>query len=450
MTAVEDATIVEAEGTEVDPTAGPDKIGEQSSTAALAPLPAMTPANLTAPIATVEATRAAFEAYNSLRTTIITRTDVQNIQGKEFVTKSGWRKLAVVMGVSSEIVSRDYLRDHQGRIISAEVIVRATAPNGRSMDGLGLCDFHERCCPRAYVADAVCKAGGRHSHCAEGCDGFNHFSKPQHDIPATASTRALNRACSDLFGFGEVSAEEVTDKEDPAPEATITAIVHAMNELPTEEGKRKLTKQAFARQFGIPSELKTGQVDAALRFCKANGLDVQITDAPAAAGQPEGDRTSDGDVRSTPAASAAHDPASSSSGGAAQDSESASAGGAPGPAVGSSTTDGAPPLPADTRESTTTQRRNIGIKWRELEAEGIVNPGDKAEFVAVCTGERVTSTADATFDEAVKILAGIALLHSGDIAMYDDPEVPGRRTPGAMPDKPAGQQWIGKLKQADR
>ena len=31
----------------------------------------------------------------------------------------------------------------------------------------------------------------------------HRFTKPNHDVPATAETRAKNRACSDLLGIGD-------------------------------------------------------------------------------------------------------------------------------------------------------------------------------------------------------------------------------------------------------
>ena len=64
----------------------------------------------------------------------------------------------------------------------AEYVVEAKAPNGRSAVGVGIASIHER-----------------------------QFSNPEHDIPATAHTRAKNRAFADLFGLGEVSAEEISD-----------------------------------------------------------------------------------------------------------------------------------------------------------------------------------------------------------------------------------------------
>ena len=43
-------------------------------------------------------------------------------------------------------------------------------------------------------------------NCSRGERGFAH---PNHDIPATAHTRATNRAIADLIGAGEVTAEEM-------------------------------------------------------------------------------------------------------------------------------------------------------------------------------------------------------------------------------------------------
>ncbi len=279
-------TTIDVEGEEIEPTTAALEVARMPAGA------------LTRPVASVEQTRQAFEEYQKLRNTIITREDVTNIQGKEFVNKSGWRKLAVIMGVSSEIVVRDYQRDDLGRITSAEVVVRAIAPNGRSIDGLGLCDFHERCCPRAFSAEAVCKNNARgHHHCPPGCDGFNHFSKPQHDIPATASTRALNRACADLFGFGEVSAEEVTDREEPAERADIDAIVAGLNALTPEGGHRTITKQKFAERFGMPDELKKGQLEQARKFVRAAGGNLDPAPPPA---PPAGVDPSTGEVGAAP------------------------------------------------------------------------------------------------------------------------------------------------------
>jgi hypothetical protein len=136
---------------------------------------------LVRPAASMADIEQAFKDYQELTKKLLTADDYQNISGKRFVKKSGWRKLAVAFGVTFEI--RDHLieRGDDGKVLRAEFIVRASAPNGRFADGWGLCSRTER-----------------------------SFSKPEHDIPATAETRAKNRAASDLFGMGAVSAEEIT------------------------------------------------------------------------------------------------------------------------------------------------------------------------------------------------------------------------------------------------
>lgn len=242
----------------------PDGEFGTATTAALVPVQPVSA--LVRPVVDLDDALTAFAAYQGFRDRLLVPSDYQDAgRGKQFVTKSGWRKLATVMGVSAEVVSIGHERDTGNRIVRSEAIVRAIAPNGRTMDGYGACDITDRCCPKAW--GGTCRKSGSHYHCDDGCDGRTHFSKPQHDIPATAFTRALNRACSDLFGFGEVSAEEVTDE--PAPAADCEAIVRALNTLP--EDQRTPAKQSFKRQFGMPADLTVGQIEAARRFVTSVG-----------------------------------------------------------------------------------------------------------------------------------------------------------------------------------
>lgn len=161
------------------------------------------------PVGSVDALRQAFLEYQELTKSLLTDDDYQTIGNKRFPKKSAWRKLSTAFGVSFKIADKQIEYDEEGRAQRAEFTVTATAPNGRAMDGWGSADLHEKCCDRG------CSKGGKHTHCkaakGEHCDGTIHFSHPNHDIPATAETRAKNRAASDLFGMGEVSAEEVMD-----------------------------------------------------------------------------------------------------------------------------------------------------------------------------------------------------------------------------------------------
>lgn len=182
--------VIEATARDVEPSTDV----EVRNVAALAPIE---PSDaLIRPAAKVAEVEQAFRDYQTLCASLLDENDVQHISGKTFRKKSAWRKLAVAFGVTCEIVDRTHTYDDQGRIVRTEIVARATAPNGRSMDGLGLCDLREKCYRSGKCTDP--------DH-----DPSTHFSHAQHDVPATAATRATNRACADLFGMGEVSAEEV-------------------------------------------------------------------------------------------------------------------------------------------------------------------------------------------------------------------------------------------------
>lgn len=122
-------------------------------------------------------------AYDRAVRALVGPNDVQKAQGKEFKKKSAWRKLARYFGVSTSIVSEETHRDEAGHVVST-VIVRAVAPWGQYMEAIAKCSTRE--------------------------SRFKHdVSKADHDCPATAQTRASNRAIADLIAAGEVSAEEM-------------------------------------------------------------------------------------------------------------------------------------------------------------------------------------------------------------------------------------------------
>lgn len=190
-----------------DPTPG--------TTAAVVPVTA-SPAGITRPAAPLQQIVQAFTEYQQVRNQLLDpKADFQEIGRRSHPKKSAWRKLAVAFNVTCELLAREYERDDAGQIIRAEIVVRAHAPGGRYMDGLGSCDLREKCCHSGRCRNTV----RGHTHCDvdDSHDPAQHFSHPQHDIPATAMTRATNRACSDLFGFGEVSAEEIQDAASAPP-----------------------------------------------------------------------------------------------------------------------------------------------------------------------------------------------------------------------------------------
>jgi len=122
-----------------------------------------------------------WKAYQKITELMLDESDYQEIQGRAFKKKSAWRKYARAFNITTEIIDKDIVKtDKSGAVKEASFIVRATLPTGRYADGWGNCSRQE----------------GNKAH-------------PNHDIPATAMTRATNRAIADLIGAGEVTAEEI-------------------------------------------------------------------------------------------------------------------------------------------------------------------------------------------------------------------------------------------------
>lgn len=149
-----------------------------------------------------------WEAYQELTEKLLNDGDYQKIGNTKFKKKSAWRKYARAFNISCEVVYEDIVRAPDGYPLFARVRVRATDPTGRFQETDQECHINERCC------DKPCRKANwdKHSCCKADCDGRTHFSHPG-DLPATATTRAKNRAISDLIGAGEVSYEEMQGGE---------------------------------------------------------------------------------------------------------------------------------------------------------------------------------------------------------------------------------------------
>lgn len=133
----------------------------------------------------------AMNEYQEGLAAILVHSDWQEFTDKggetrRFVKRSGWRKIATWFGLDLFVGRINVERDEHDRILRAEVVGRAVAPNGRVGEDVGACSIDER-----------------------------RFSKPEHDLRATATTRALNRAIANLAGMGEVSAEEIAEDVEP-------------------------------------------------------------------------------------------------------------------------------------------------------------------------------------------------------------------------------------------
>lgn len=168
----------------------------------------------------VGAVRESMEAYQSGLAALLDAGDWQGNPGAKgaFVKKSGWRKIGVWFNLSTEPISEHVERDGDGTPLRARVWVRAVSPTGRAMAGDGACSYAE----------------SRFS----GPNG--NVSKLENDLLATASTRATNRAISNLVGMGKVSAEEANSGAEqsagppfgpPASDETIEKVYGAVAEL---------------------------------------------------------------------------------------------------------------------------------------------------------------------------------------------------------------------------
>ncbi len=148
----------------------------------------------------IENIKQQFDLFQKLKSILLNQNDYQEIQGKKFIKKSGWRKFSFAFNLSDQIIKED--RKEYGNSFVSEVTCRAIAPNGRFSESTATCSLEEK----AHADDKKMKR----STCKGPCDGRKHYSHTEHDIRATAATRAKNRAISDLIGGGEVSAEEVS------------------------------------------------------------------------------------------------------------------------------------------------------------------------------------------------------------------------------------------------
>jgi len=120
-------------------------------------------------------------AFQELKSKLLDENDVVEIEGKKYIKRSGWRKIALAFNISTEIV--EVSREEKDEKYIVRVKARAVAPNGRVSEEIGVCDSSEF-------------ESGR-------------LKASIHNIETKATTRALNRAISNLVGGGEVSAEEI-------------------------------------------------------------------------------------------------------------------------------------------------------------------------------------------------------------------------------------------------
>ena len=155
--------------------------------------------------------------------------EIMTLDGKLFRKKGYWRAIRIAFNLSVEPTTPHAQRTVHGTLDDGSenyvysVVYRASAPSGASCTGDGTCEAAE-------------KSKGR-------------MKATEHNVCSHAHTRALNRAISNLVGFGEVSAEEVYRPDGAAvsaPEVT-TAPGEPLyiSEITSTVGTNKKTGKAW-------------------------------------------------------------------------------------------------------------------------------------------------------------------------------------------------------------
>jgi len=169
---------------------------------------------LVKPTADLEEVAEVYDTFENMKNNLLKGSDKQTIGSgsnkSTFITKSGWRKIATAFNVTVEVVEKE--KTVENGVLTWKVKARATANNGKAAESWSACASNESNHMEYLKSvdddmkqkDDVFKVDGK----------WRRLKHPrevnEHDIIATAETRAKNRAISDLVGGGDVSAEEVT------------------------------------------------------------------------------------------------------------------------------------------------------------------------------------------------------------------------------------------------
>lgn len=205
--------------------------------------------SLTLPITTGDGMAGALASYKEIQQALDRSMpdQLQNIRGKVFRKKGYWRAVSVAFGLCVEQRKEEQIKSDSGDW-GYIVTYRATAPNGKYADGDGACTASEK---------------------ADGQDTI-------HNVRSHAQTRAYNRAVSNLVGFGEVSADEVSEgRSRPMPQAPRPTTKSERSQLGleileyTHNDKQKASDTLFSltgkRTLTTLNEIEAASARSALR-----------------------------------------------------------------------------------------------------------------------------------------------------------------------------------------
>ena len=114
-----------------------------------------------------------YSSINEIRENILTEKDLVNIKWKTYINKSWYRKIALALNISIQVVSENRIEKEEYFIY--DFTVRATNSLWRYVESSSSCASDER-----------------------------EFNNINHDVRATAQTRSTNRAIADLIWLTEI------------------------------------------------------------------------------------------------------------------------------------------------------------------------------------------------------------------------------------------------------
>lgn len=170
--------------------------------------------SLLQPVSDIDDVVDLYEEFEAIKEKLLDDPDKTEISGNIHVNKSGWRKIATAFNVSVETIDEE--RYIENGIVKYKVKARATAPNGKVATGVAIAASNESNHMEKLTTNRDDKPNvpGTDSEDILWIDGaYRRLLPPKevndHNLYATAATRAKNRAISDCVGGGEVSAEEI-------------------------------------------------------------------------------------------------------------------------------------------------------------------------------------------------------------------------------------------------
>ena len=131
----------------------------------------------------------AIRRFDEFKSKVLSKEDYVLIQGRPFVKKSGMMKYALACQLSLE-EKEEHVEERPDGSRIYHFVYRALAQNGRYAEAVGSASTNER-----------------------------KFQHPDHDARGLASTRACNRAISNLVAAGTVTAEEMGSELNGGEEA---------------------------------------------------------------------------------------------------------------------------------------------------------------------------------------------------------------------------------------